>query len=136
MGAAVLLLLFLARIQLPGNKPIAVTFRKRYSGEVFKTIQKFVMVDYKLNKANLLDINFLNANGKTSYRIFWRFIWLIKTVKLLLPIVNVNRISYRQIFTIKNHVWELCKMNLIVCEMIYILAWVVLILPTFLLFLE
>ena len=59
MGAAVLVFLFLARIQLPKNKSIAAIFRKRYSGEVFKTNHKFVMVDYKLSKANLFDINFL-----------------------------------------------------------------------------
>ena len=37
-----------------------------------------------------------------------------------LTILNVDRISYKRKLTIRNHVKELCKMNLIVCVMNYI----------------
>ena len=103
MRVAVLLFLFLARIRFPRNESIASIVRKRYSGEILKTIPKFEKVDYKLRKARL-DINFLNANEKTSYQTFFSFVWLIKIFEILLPILNVNRISYKQKLTIRNHV--------------------------------
>ena len=58
MKVTVLEFLFLARIRFPRNASIASIVRKRYSGEILKTIRKFEKVDYKLRKAKL-DINFL-----------------------------------------------------------------------------
>ena len=58
MRVAVLVFLFLARIRFPRNESIASIVRKRYSGEILKTIRKFEKVDYKFRKAKL-DINFL-----------------------------------------------------------------------------
>ena len=58
MRVGVLVFLFLATIQFPRNESIASIVRKRYSGDILKTIRKFEKVDYKLRKAKL-DINFL-----------------------------------------------------------------------------
>ena len=58
MRVAVLVFLFLARIRFPRNESIPSIVRRRYSGEILKTIRKFEKVDYKVRKAKL-DINFL-----------------------------------------------------------------------------
>ena len=58
MRVAFLVFLFLARLRFPRNESIASIVRKRYSGEILKTIRKLEKVDYKLRKAKL-DINFL-----------------------------------------------------------------------------
>ena len=113
----------LARVRLLRNEPIT-------SGEILKTIRKFEKVNYKLRKTKI-DINFL-IYGETSYQTLLRFVWLIKIFKILLSILNLNRISYKWRLTIRTYVWELCKMNLILCVMIYNLAWTLLILLTYL----
>ena len=104
MRVGVLVFLFLATIQFPRNESIASIVRKRYSGEILKTIRKFEKVDYKLRKAKL-DINFLiKCQRENVIPNFISFVWLIKTFEIRLPILNVNRISYKQKLTIRNHV--------------------------------
>ena len=58
MRVAVLVLLFLAKIQTPRNESTASIVRKRYSGEILKAIHKCEKVNHKLRKVKL-DINFL-----------------------------------------------------------------------------
>ena len=58
LRVAVLVFLFLARLRFPKSESISSIVRKRYSGEILKTIRKFEKADYKLRKAKL-DINFL-----------------------------------------------------------------------------
>ena len=58
MRVAVLVFIFLVRIRFPTNESIVYIVRKRYSGEILKTIHKLEKVDYKLRKAKL-NINFL-----------------------------------------------------------------------------
>ena len=58
MRVAVLVFLFLARTRFPRNESIVSIVRKRYSGEILKTIRKFEKANYKLRRAKL-DINFL-----------------------------------------------------------------------------
>ena len=69
MRVAVLVFLFLARIRFPRNESIASIVRKRYSGEILKTIRKFEKVYNKLRKAKL-DITFLIKCQQEQYRTF------------------------------------------------------------------
>ena len=128
-----LVFLFLERTQFPRNESIASIVWKRYRGEISKSFRKFEKMDYKLRKAKL-DINFLiKCQRENIIPNFLKFhLANNKIFEILLPILNVNRIACKQKLTIRNHVWELWKMNLIFPVMIYNLAWTVLILPTFL----
>ena len=91
-------------------------------------------MDCKLRKAKL-DINFfINCKQETVIPNFLKFRLANKDLQILLPILRVNRMSYKQKLATRDHVWELFKMNLIASLMIYNLTWTVLILPTCLLF--
>ena len=80
----------------------------RYSREFIKAIHKFEKVDYKLQKEKL-DISFLDAKMKISSQTFSGFFWLIKTFKILLPIISVSKVSYKQKLTIKNQFENFAK---------------------------
>ena len=123
LRVAVLVFLFLARIRFPKNESISSIVRKRYSGEVLKAIRKFEKVDYKLRKAKL-DISFLVKCQNENIIPILSFVWLIKAF---------NEVSYKQKLIIRNHIWELCKMNSIVYVMNYNLNLIVLFLLIFLL---
>ena len=122
MRVAVLVFLFLARIRFPRNESIASIVRKRYSEEILKTIRKFEKVDYKLRKAKL-DINFLiKCQRENVIPNFLKFRLANKDLRNSVTYVKCQQNSYKQKLTIRSHVLELCKMNLIVCIMIYNLA--------------
>ena len=105
LRVAVLVFLFLARVQFPKNESISSIVQKIYSGDVLKAVRKFEKVDYKLKKAKL-DISFLvkfqieNIIPNFKFHLANK----INTFKILLPTENVNKISYKQKLIIRNHI--------------------------------
>ena len=120
MGVAVLVLLFLARIRFPRNESIASIVWKRYSGEILKTIRKFEKVDYKLRKAKL-DINFLiKCQRQNVIPNFLKFRLANKGLRNSVIYTKCQQnLLQTEINNKKSRLRTFCKMNLIVCVMIY-----------------
>ena len=128
----VLVFLFLARVRFLRNKSVACIVRKRYSREIGNTISKFEKVDYKLRKAKF-DINFIiRCQRENAIPNFPKFRLTNKDLRNSVTYIKYQH-NLLQIELSNNKLrLRLCKMNLIVCAIIYNLAWSVLILSTFL----
>ena len=98
----------LARIRLPKNELILSIVWKRYN-------EKAV---YKLRKAKLA-ITFIVKCQKENITLnFLEFRLAKKNFETSATTKNVNIISNKQKLITRNYIWELCKMNSIVCAVI------------------
>ena len=92
-----------------------------------KTIHKFVKVDYKLSKENLLDINFLiKCQWESIISNFHKFCLADKDLQNSVSYIKCQQNLLPTEINARNCVWELCKMSLIVW-VIYNSAWTMLI---------